>query len=227
MISLLTPTRGRPKRCYEMAVSAAEMADGEPELVLVVDADDPEADLYADVDWPLPTVFRVMPTRQWPPVKWNEAARLATGDVMFTGQDDVLFRTPHWDTEVEEAFAEWPDRLVLVYTRNGKQDGRFATYPFLSRRWVDELGYFMPEQFVGDFCDGWVFDIAKRVLRTHFLEDVLIEHMHPAFGKAERDRTHREYRAANESSGGAQLFRDTEDQRADEARKLQRVIDDG
>lgn len=207
-----------------MAETVADTIEGDVELVLVIDPDDEHT--YENVAWPIPTVKLVTGEREWPPVKWNLGVSAAQGDILFLGQDDVAFRTNGWDTTIEDTYANLSDPYWLVYTRNGHQDQRLATYPFLTRPWIDTLGYMVWDAVVGDFCETWVFDIAKQVGRTRYLPDVLIEHLHPAFGKADEDQTHREYRAAQQGSRAWRKYQTTATQRATDADKIRSRIEE-
>lgn len=123
---------------------------------------------------------------------WNEAARAATGDILMQCGDDIVFRTPGWDTQVEDAFAAVPDRIVLVHGDDGYSHGSYATHPFLHRAWMDTVGYLVPPYFSCDWSDRWVWDVAERIDRITYLPDVVTEHRHPVVGLAEWDLTHTE-----------------------------------
>src|SRR6266498_1010565 len=109
------------------------------ELVLYLDTDDPQLLNYQQLalsDHVQPVVGDRITFSQM----WNECAARAVGDIMWLGNDDVLFQSEGWDGYVLDAFSEVKDRILYVHGRDAIQDGRLGTLGFLHRRWVDEVG---------------------------------------------------------------------------------------
>lgn len=124
---------------------------------------------------------------------WNHLAETSPeAKILFQCDDDVLFRTPAWDLTVRKAFEDCPDRIMVAWPDDGKQP--FGTKLFLSREWIEAVGYFMPPQFASQFCDIWVSSVAKEVGRYVRLP-VLIEHLHWLWGKSENDATYQRGRS--------------------------------
>ena len=186
MISLLIPTRKRPLRLRQTIESALNTYLNKPEILCYISDDD---DSY-EKDIPGATVVRG-PRLVFSDL-WNALLPHATGDIYMLCADDVIFRTPAWDFEVEKAFSKVPDKILLAYCDDGGPNGkRFASLPFVSRRWVDVVGYFTPPGFSADYSDAWPQDVAEMIGRRRYV-DVLIEHCHHVWGKAEMDETYRE-----------------------------------
>jgi hypothetical protein len=124
----------------------------------------------------------------------NIAYSVSHGEILMYSADDIVFRTQDWDQIVRETFEKIADGIGLIYGDDLGQDSRkIATHGFVSRRWVSELGYLLPGYFESEFCDTWVTNLARKTGRLIFLPNLIIEHMHPAWGKAELDETY-EYR---------------------------------
>lgn len=195
LISLLVPTRGRPAQCASMWRSAIHMAvePDDVELVLYFDLDDPEERRYTEwLGCQGENVVNLTGPRIILSETWNRCAETAAGEILWHGNDDVIFRSEGWDKRVREAFRQVPDRIALVHGRDGIHDGGMATLGFLHRRWVETTGYFVPPYFSSDYNDTWNSQVADMLGRRVFLPEVYTEHMHPAVGKAELDQTHRE-----------------------------------
>jgi len=189
MISLLLPTRQRPDNLHRLARSVAATAAGPVEFSVYVDDDDPESARQArELGMTVTVGPRVVLSEMW-----NVAQRAATADVFMHCGDDLVFRTPGWDQLVLREFEKVPDRLVFVHgddlSGNAHNGG---THGFLHRRWVDLVGYFVPPLFSSDWNDTWLNCVADLIGRRVYLPGVVTEHMHPSFGKAELDQTHRE-----------------------------------
>lgn len=218
MISLIVPSRYRPDRLNDMWQSALATADdpGGLELVARLDDDDPSA--YPELPG---NVTYIRGPQLLMSCLWNDAQAHASGDLFWHGGDDNLFRTPGWDTAVREAAGRYPDGIVFVHGRDGGQDERLGTHGFLTREWGRASGWFLPPYFPSDYNDTWLTEVADRIGRRVYLPDVLIEHMHPSWGKGPEDRTHLE-RLARHDDG---LWARTAPERDAHAGRLREAID--
>lgn len=233
VISLLVPTRNRPAGVERMWTSALATADQphEAQVCFYVDNDDPAGDqhiwaLAADLhndglggDMRIVVGPRIVLSRAW-----NEAYALADGDILMHASDDIVFRTPGWDSAVATAFDAYPDRIAFVHGRDGYQDERLGTHGFLHRRWVETVGYFVPPWFVSDYNDLWLSDVADALGRRIYLPDILTEHMHPVAGKGELDQTHRERLERHQRDDPGALYERLAGERAGDVEKLRAVI---
>ena len=192
-ISLLAPTRGRPKFVKEMVQSALETAEN-PELlqfVFYADADDkPTIDLFENgLDGITKNYTWVVGERIILSQMWNKCWELAEADVFMHAADDIRFRTKGWDSEVLNAMKEFDDRIVFVHGVDGYAPTDFGTHGFIHRNWTTTVGCFVPEYFSSDYNDTWLNDVAKGIGRHKSLS-FYTEHLHPVIGKYHWDRTH-------------------------------------
>jgi hypothetical protein len=240
MISLLTPTRKRKDRLWQMIESARMTARKEFEVICYIADDDdsygvpPETSV---VSWPgSDSGFERM--NPWVPYRtvfargprvimsdlWNACIPHATGDIFQLAADDVIYRTPGWDVIVEEAFAAVPDRILLAFGDDGGPTGKiFSTLPFVHRRWVETIGYFTGPGFSADFSDSWPFDVATMVGRVKFLP-IVTEHMHWVHGKAPKDQTYLENIERYHRDQPDQLYIRRLPERIADAEKLRKVM---
>lgn len=169
------------------------------EVVARFDDDDRESaktasDLGFTTDgvWVGPPTVLIGPRIRNMTIYWNECFDACSGDIVCQANDDMVFRTPGWDVLVGSAFAEVEDKILMVHGNDmGGHFGRFGPHPFVSRRWVETVGYFIPPYFCSDNGDAWVNDLANNLGRRRYLRFEL-EHMHPAYGKAPMDSTYDE-----------------------------------
>ena len=79
-----------------------------------------------------------------------------------------------------------------MYGNDTIQKNLLATFPIVSRAWVECAGFFMPRGYKRDWCDTHLYDIALRMKREHginprslgwYFKDVIFEHQHPAHKK--------------------------------------------
>lgn len=158
VISVLCPTRKRPANLMRFLGSLVGTAAGIVEVMIYVDHDDVETIAAMGLQVTGST-YRALAPRVaqvavvGPRLPLAEACNIiawaSTGGIIHLAADDLVYRSRDWDDAVRAAFEKIPDRVALVYGRDGNQDERLATHPFLSRRWIDALGYAVPTQFPG------------------------------------------------------------------------------
>jgi glycosyltransferase involved in cell wall biosynthesis len=191
-ISILLPSRGRPKaaaECIRSAIDTADEPDG-METVLRMDEDD-NAGAYRDACFRLPHIVPMARPRALMSNNWNDAWVNATGEILMHCGDDIRFRTQGWDTMVRAAFEAYPDRIVFVHGDDGSEvwKERFGTHGFIHQRWAKAVGYFVPPHFSADWNDTWLNDVANSLGRRVYIPAMVTEHMHWSFGKGPKDET--------------------------------------
>jgi hypothetical protein len=196
VIVVLCPTRNRPQAAYEMAATFRETAVlFATSLVLVVDHDDPELDAYREVPHRLNHSSGVLLPSD--PVMvmevdggsltkaTNEAAARVWDDDVIIGHvgDDHRFRTLGWDRTIVHALRE----PGIAYGDDLFQGPVLPTAVFMSAIIPRTLGWYaLPGTRHLRIDTAWK-DLGAGLDRLHYLPDVIIEHMHPAAGKGERD----------------------------------------
>ena len=199
--ALLCPTRGRPTRAINMALSAHMTADDSSriEVLYYVDDDDPEKTAYqgsleklllaADGIGRVDFLIGERISVSW---MWTLLARQSKADVFLMQNDDVMFRSNGWDRRLDEETSKFPDDIYCMWFDDGFQGKNPCAFPIVSRRWVETLGYFSPGIFEFLFNDTWIVDIGRRVGRLHYIDDIYVEHLHFLAGKAEFDQTYKD-----------------------------------
>lgn len=225
MISILLPTRGRPDNVRRILDSAYRTAETDVEFCVYLDEDDrtrheTQRLLSSGCQATWVEGPRVVLSEMW-----NRCWELARYDVAMHCGDDIVFRTSGWDQRVLDEFERHPDRLVFVHGDDGFQRGNIGTHGFLHRRWIETVGYFVPPYFSSDFNDLWLSEVADALDRRVYLPNVYTEHMHPAAGKGEWDRTHQERLKRHQRDGVENLYRTLDHERAADVEKLRRAIE--
>lgn len=195
-ISLLHATRGRALKAMEARIRWLDLA-AEPDAVehiFALDADDEQG--------PLLCTFRHIVQKSGGPVgAWNLAARISHGKVLVQMSDD--FVPPlHWDRilwerlsgaveENVEGVSEdwWKEEKVLRVSDGNRTDG-LLVLGIVTRGWYARRGVLFHPRFFSMFSDNWLTMEADRAGAIVEAKDVVFEHLHPAFGKAEMDATY-------------------------------------
>ena len=213
MISLLCPTRGRPKDALAMADSVGNTCRGDVELIFYVDDDD---DTWTET--PLGSFMsELYGPREGIGKAWNRLTMMAQGDILGMCNDDLRYDTEGWDIAIRDNM--FADGIGIVFANDGLKKGDHCAFPFVSRRWYETLGYFVPEHFGFFYHDTWLYDLAQRVGRIKYLPDIHITHWHNM-----GDQTAREARARAGNDG--QIWNHTEHLRAQDADKLREAINE-
>lgn len=226
-ICLCVPTRGRPegvKRLLESICDTTAHLD-RVSVVFRVDDDQEEADW-----WPVTTrgpmhIHTLSRPRGVLSDYWTECAHYMMGletrfDTFMQCADDIVFRTEGWDDLVDLAFSRYPDEIALVYGRDLMHDQKLATHGFVSRRWVETVGYFTPSGFASDYGDSWIDSIAMALGRRVFVKDMITEHMHYSNGKAPVDATTRDRLAKHDHNALVDLWTSRAGEREEAVRLL-------
>lgn len=161
MLSILLPSRGRPDLCKRAVKSALETAEGEVEVLVYVDDNDPLRVNYSGVII-------------GPPRESSEAilylSSIAKGDMMMFGCDDFIWKTKGWDRIFREKMPA--HGLAVLHYNDGHNK---AINPVFTRKWVEMTGLF-PSYFKHFGADTWVIDTARRAGQLISVKEVLIEH---------------------------------------------------
>jgi hypothetical protein len=175
---MVCPSRGRPGNIVELT-EAWTQTGAQAHLMVVVDDDDPELDayLYLDVD-----LHIICEPRRLGPILNSVMPPIAQhgGAVGFLG-DDHRPRTPGWDKALVDALPG------VAYGNDLFQGRNLPTAVAMSAGIVQALGYFVPPGLMHLYFDDFWLTLGRELGSLTYLEDVIIEHMHPVAGKASWD----------------------------------------
>jgi glycosyltransferase involved in cell wall biosynthesis len=149
MISVLVPSRERPE-LLERSVDS--LGQGEFEVLVRVDEDDPCLDAYAG----FPNLV-VGPRHGYQGLHhyYNELAARARGDWLFLWNDDCVMETPDWIHVVRSRDGE-----MVVLNPNTNHDNweiDMNVFPILPRKMFELMGHFS----LSRHNDTWVEFVAR------------------------------------------------------------------
>jgi hypothetical protein len=195
-LAILVPTRGRPGNVRRV-IGAWDFTNGwsHADLILIVDADDPELAGYRAVAEEDRRVQLYQVPRWMPMVhKLDLAAREMAGRYWALGfaGDDHLPQTIGWAERYVTVLREL--RTGMVYGDDGYQGAKLSTEWAVTSDVIRALGRMVPARVEHMFCDNAVLDLFTSAGAVRHLPEVRIEHMHPVAGKA---RTDAQYQRVN------------------------------
>ena len=225
-ISIVTPSRDRAAKAqgYIQSIQDTAANPERVEVLIYVDDDDPQLARYRmipDHRWRLKRVHIEVGPSLFGDIgsMWNAVAKLAVGNVLFAGNDDLMHITHGWDVVTDKQVALYPDDIYCLWFNDGINGEKHCAFPLISRKWYKTLGYLYPTGFKYCYPDTWVFDIGKRLGRAKYVGEVIVEHQ---WMGRHQDETYR--RSRRQGEGDAQAFIDREHERVAEAAKLRKVM---
>lgn len=180
MLSILIPSRGRPDLCKKAIASAKATAEGELEILVYVDDDDPTKSKYEEA---------IIGPHKESSEAILHLSTLAKGDLMMFGCDDFIWKTKGWDRIFK---ARMPAHGLSILYYMDRPGAAKAINPVFTRKWVELTGLF-PAYFKHFGADTWVIDTARRAGQLIAVKEVLIEHQ-----KVEDD-TYRQSRSSGDA----------------------------
>lgn len=189
---MIVPTRGRPQNARDLYTSWMATVTGNSQLLFVVDDDDPQLESYrSQMAWMLNAQLLVGPRLRM--VGSLNAVATSQGVeyeyVGFMG-DDHRPRTLGWDSLFIEVLAKSP--ASIAYGNDLLQGENMATAVVMTSDIISTLGYMVPPSLLHLCADLVWCEWGKALGTLTYLDNVILEHMHPANGKALNDAGYRE-----------------------------------
>jgi hypothetical protein len=211
---VIIPTRGRPQAIPEI-VQAWDDTGATADLLFAVDTDDPElaaykkhaAALKADgrVRFTFGKRRRLCGTLNTQAVKAAKSYRF----LAFMGDDHRPRPADRpWDARIRECLSGGPG---IVYGNDLLQGEAMATAVAMTSDIVDTLGYFSPPCLVHLCMDLVWVEWGRGMGRITYLDDMVIEHLHPANGKAPSDAGYEEVNSPEQVSSDSAAYYDYRD----------------
>jgi hypothetical protein len=196
-ISLLHATRGRPAMAYKARATWLDRA-ADPDAIEHIYALDPDDETIG----PFITCRHVINPGAGPVAAWNEAARFSKGEILIQLSDD--WEPPmHWDKLILDKFTRnipgeeghvcyaIPGKIPAVLAvSDGHRTDNLLCMAILTRARYENQGYLFHPEFFSMFSDNHFTDRAYADGVVIEAKDIVIEHLHPAFGKADMDETY-------------------------------------
>jgi hypothetical protein len=212
-LAVIVPSRGRPHnvaRLLDAWDRTRRLSTVDAELWVIADWDDPARDAYDGLldrpGRPWFNIYQPAPIRRPIGPLINELSRnlaYRAPRIGFMG-DDHLPRTGCWDGAIVDAL----DSLGsgIAYGNDLLQGERLPTAAFMTSDIIRTLGYMSPPTLEHLYIDDAWAALGRAMGRLRYLPDVIIEHLHPDVGKAERDQTYDEANAPDRNDRDKAAF---------------------
>ena len=181
MISLIHPSRGRPRKAFEAAMKWISMCGvNDLDYILSIDEDEPFApeyqrlfDQYTYIVRPNSNAVEAI----------NNAAKEAKGDLIVVMSDD--FSCPdNWGQIIQKATRNKQDFLLKV--NDGVQNW-IVTLPIMDRKYYERFGYIYYPEYKHMFCDTELTHVADMTKRLIVRNDIVFRHNHYSVTREPKD----------------------------------------
>ena len=198
---------------------------GSAHLLIALDDDDPRLPEYSELLMNYGEDHKA--NDSW--LRWEVAPRMRLGGTLnhwatdeailrtysiigFLG-DDHLPRSLGFDSKIQSAMNSMGGSGV-VYGNDLLQGANLPTAVAISSDIVKTLGYYVPPGMTHLYLDNYWKFLGEQLGRLRYLPDVIIEHLHPAGGKAEWDERYVEVNSGEMYSEDSRLFEEWKRDRA-------------
>jgi len=203
---MIVPTRNRPQNAMDLYRAWVDSTSAESALLFVCDEDDPQLHSYKNqMRWMPRAQLLTVPVGLRMVGALNHAASLFTVDYQYLGfmGDDHRTRTYGWDDRIRGVIKH---PVGVAYGNDLLQGENMPTAVVLTSNIVDKLGYMVPP-CLEHLCADLVWkDWGEALGCLIYLDDVYIEHMHPANGKAMMDAGYERANSSDQSTRDAQAY---------------------
>lgn len=211
-ITLLHPSRGRPKKSYENVKEWAHKSGCEIEIIVSIDNNDHKKQDYINlyggkftcIDLSVKSYRLIYNDNTCVVEATNHAAKIATGDILIYLSDD--FKCPdNWGQIVIKEF-ENENRPLLLKVDDCLQkfEVPVLTIPMMNRSLYEKLGYFWHPEYKSMSVDEDLYWTARKLGAIKNAPHLKFPHEHPSNGKAPNDETY--IRSAANWDQGREVF---------------------
>ena len=211
---VIIPTRGRPQAIPEI-IQAWDDTGATADVLFAVDTDDPELAAYKKhaaaykgderVRFTFGKRRRLVGTLNAQAVKAAKTYRF----LAFMGDDHrPRPAAMPWDARIRECLSGGPG---IVYGNDLLQGEKMATAVAMTSDIVTTLGFMVPDCLVHLCADLVWVDWGRGMGRITYLDDMVIEHLHPAAGKASLDAVYEDCNSPERNSSDSAAYYDYRD----------------
>lgn len=197
IISLIHPSRGRPKKAkstYDYWMSMAANPEN-IEHILSLDFSDPHNEDYCLGDDQRHASFgsnsrSIIDHNDCVVEATNQAAKISTGDILIYMSDDC-FPSQSWDKTIFLYFENLiGPALIKADDCLQKFESEVVTMPIINRALYSRLGYFFNPLYFSMWVDCDIFHVCKNNNWLYLCPELKLKHEHYSNGKTTKDATY-------------------------------------
>lgn len=211
--TIVLASRQRSQLLVHLMKSINETTSDLSKIEVIVGIDDDDAEMHDCKNhvtgWYNWVKFFSQPRSEWLNQDYlNKGANMGTGKYVIVLNDDVIFKTKDWDNIARAKFDDYlkdkPDGIFLATPADAVKDHfgiSFSSFPIISRKAIETVGFAMPPNFRSWSCDIACFHMYNAVGRVLPLPEILL--FHDCYHSGSRGRDATSYHVQNIADAGA------------------------
>lgn len=113
-------------------------------------------------------------------------------DILLLASDDMIPQIQGYDEIIRKKMnLIYPDGDGVLWFNDGLQQNRLNTLCILGKKYFSRFGYIYHPAYKSLFCDNEFMEVASKLGRQIYIDQVIIRHDHPCSGRAEYDPLYR------------------------------------
>lgn len=175
------PTRGRAHQALTVLEAYRTLAGMPVSIEVIIDEDDAEMNRGEVLQRMVTLGCTVTVGKHKTKIEACNGGRVSEWDILVLASDDMVPRVDGYAKRiVEEMDKHWPHLDGALHFNDGYALDRVNTLSIMGRRYYDQFGYVYNPAYKSVFCDDEHTEVARAMGRLVYVDDVIIEHRHPA-----------------------------------------------
>lgn len=109
-------------------------------------------------------------------------------DIILLASDDMIPIVKGYDTKIRNAMVEYfPDTDGVLWFPDGYQNKNLNTLSILGKKYFERFGYIYHPSYKSLWCDNEFQEVASSLGKIKYIDEVIIKHEHPSWGKSNYD----------------------------------------
>jgi len=179
------PTRSRPEQSLATLRSYVEQADDPSTLSILVTLDQDDETVTDDYQQRLQSIHPRINIQVGHSASKIEAVnrdmeKAGDYDILLLASDDMIPIVQGYDTIIKRNMMElYPDLDGVLFFNDGHNGSRLNTLSIMGRTYYQRFNYIYHSSYKSLFCDNEFMDVAQRLGKQSYLDQVIIKHEHP------------------------------------------------
>lgn len=176
------PTRGRREKSVQTLKKYIDLASNIENIKIIVSIDDDDTTLTRKI-------FQIHPCVEV--ISGNPLGKIgainrdmppsSTFDIVLLASDDMIPIVKGYDEIIRSKMIEYfPDTDGVLWFNDGYARLRLNTLVICGSKYYSRFGYLYCPEYKSLFCDNEFTDVANRLGRQIYFDQIIIKHEHPA-----------------------------------------------
>lgn len=192
------PSRGRPEKMKSTFMKYIEMANDPTRISFLISLDEDDSTVSKALQFVLKRLFKNVIIVVGPPsgkigAVNRDMEKVGNYDIILLASDDMVPVEKGYDTFIREKMQEhYPDTDGVLFFNDGHQKEKLNTLCILGKKYYERFGYIYHPSYKTEYCDVEFMEVADKLGKQTYFENVIIEHQHPLWTLEAKDNTYRD-----------------------------------